>query len=100
MPMTVLVEQYWHEISSGLAAYAIPVRHFVLHADQETLRQRIERDAHLGPSTFRLTYLEPYAEALSWLQDQAEVIDTTRLSPAQVARRNVDAINDQGPRPL
>ena len=37
IPMTVLVERYWREISSGLAQHAIPVRHFVLHADQETL---------------------------------------------------------------
>src|SRR5262249_48976483 len=29
MPMTVLVEQYWREISTGLAQHAIPVRHFV-----------------------------------------------------------------------
>jgi hypothetical protein len=26
MPMTVLVEQYWREISTGLAQYSIPVR--------------------------------------------------------------------------
>ena len=32
MPMTVLVEEYWREISTGLADHAIPVRHFVLHA--------------------------------------------------------------------
>src|ERR1700712_457001 len=37
MPMTVLVGSYWREISDGLAAYDIPIRHFVLHADQETL---------------------------------------------------------------
>ncbi|MGO9154412.1 hypothetical protein [Mycobacterium sp.] len=42
--MTVLVEQYWREISWGLAQNAIPVWHFVLHADQETLRKRIEGD--------------------------------------------------------
>ncbi len=42
MPMTVLVEQYWREISTGLAHHGIPVRHFVLHADQDTLRGRIE----------------------------------------------------------
>jgi hypothetical protein len=60
MPMTVLVEQYWREISTGLAEHAIPVRHFVLHADQDTLRGRIEADTPI-PSPFRLTYLEPYA---------------------------------------
>lgn len=63
MPMTVLVEEYWREISSGLAQHAIPVRHFVLHAEQDTLRKRIEGDTRLGPSSFRLNYLEPYAEA-------------------------------------
>ena len=44
MPMTVLVEPYWREISAGLADHAIPVRHFVLHADRATLRRRIEHD--------------------------------------------------------
>jgi hypothetical protein len=49
MPMTVLVEQYWREISWGFAQHDIPVRHFVLHADQDTLRKRIEGDTFLAP---------------------------------------------------
>jgi hypothetical protein len=93
MPMTVLVEQYWHEISSGLAHYAIPVRHFVLHADQDTLRGRIEGDTLLGPSTFRLAHLGSYAEAArTWLHDEAEVVDTTHLTPGQAARLVADAV--------
>jgi hypothetical protein len=52
MPMTVLVEQYWREISTGLAHHAIPVRHFVLHADQGTRQGRIARD-HPIPSPSR-----------------------------------------------
>jgi hypothetical protein len=94
MPMTVLVERYWREISTGLARHAIPVRHFVLHADQGTLRARIEGDTVLGgPSPFRLQYLEPYAEAArTWLHDEAEVIDTTHLTPAQAARQVADAV--------
>jgi hypothetical protein len=85
MPMTVLVEQYWREISTGLTRHAIPVRHFVLHADQATLRGRIQGD-HFVPSPFRLKYLEPYAEAArTWLHGEAEVVDTTHLTPAQVA---------------
>ncbi|MBO9555458.1 AAA family ATPase [Cellulomonas sp.] len=87
MPMTVLVEEYWREISTGLAAHGIPVRHFVLHADQDTLRGRIER-AHAVPSPFRLAYLEPYAEAArTWLHREAEVVDTAHLTPDQVAAR-------------
>jgi AAA domain-containing protein len=94
MPMTVLVEQYWREISTGLAQHAIPVRHFVLHADQDILRGRIEADTVLGPSAFRLGYLEPYAEAArTWLHDEAEVVDTTHRTPAQTARQIADAVN-------
>ncbi len=93
MPMTVLVEQYWREISTGLARHAIPVRHFVLHADLDTLRGRIEADAHLGSPQFRLRYLELYAEAArTWLHDEAEVIDTTHLLPAEAARQIAAAV--------
>jgi hypothetical protein len=94
MPMTVLVEEYWREISTGLARHAIPVRHFVLHADQDTLRGRIAADTVLGPdSPFRLTYLEPYAEAArTWLHGEAEVIDTTHLTPAQAAQQIAAAV--------
>ena len=90
IPMTVLVEQYWREISAGLADHRIPVRHFVLHADQETLRGRIAGE-HVIPSPFRLKYLEPYAEAArTWLHAEAEVVDTTHLTQAQAAEQVVE----------
>ncbi|MFC8387255.1 ATP-binding protein [Streptomyces sp. NPDC057238] len=94
MPMTVLVEEYWREISAGLDRHGIPVRHFVLHADQETLRGRIAGDTVLGPdSPFRLSHLEPYAEAArTWLHREAEVIDTTHLTPAEAALRIAEAV--------
>ncbi|MCI3272074.1 AAA family ATPase [Streptomyces cylindrosporus] len=94
VPMTVLVEQYWREISTGLAQHAIPVRHFVLHADQATLRARIAADTVIGPdSPFRLQYLKPYAEASrTWLHDEAEVVDTTQLTPAEAALRIAEAV--------
>ncbi|TNH21815.1 ATP-binding protein [Micromonospora orduensis] len=92
IPMTVLVEQYWREISRGLAQHAIPVRHLVLHADQETLRRRIEGE-HLIPSPFRLKYLEHYAEAArTWLHADAEVVNTTHLTPAQAALQIAEAV--------
>lgn len=93
VPMTVLVEEYWREISTGLAEHAIAVRHFVLHADRDTLRERIEGDTVLGPSSFRLGYLDPYAEAArTWLHDDAEVVDTTQLTALQAAQRVADAL--------
>ena len=88
VPMTVLVERYWREISEGLAHHRVPVRHFVLHADRDTLRARINGDLVVGPSEFRLEYVEAYLEAArTWLHDEAEVIDTTHLTPDEVARR-------------
>jgi hypothetical protein len=92
MPMTVLVEQYWREIGTGLAQHAIPVRHFVLHADQDTLRGRIAGE-HPVPSPFRLKYLERYAEAARiWLHEAAEVVDTTHRTPARAARQIAAAV--------
>ncbi len=93
MPMTVLVEEYWREISRGLAHYGIPLRHFVLHADQDTLRKRIQGDTLLGPSSFRVRYLESYAVAArTWLHSEAEVVDTTHLTPGQAAVQIVTAV--------
>ncbi len=88
MPMTVLVEAYWREISGGLAGHGIPIRHFVLHADTATLRDRIQNDQDLGPSAFRFSRVEPYAEAArTWLHAEAEVVDTSRITPAEAADR-------------
>ncbi|MGH3749381.1 MAG: ATP-binding protein, partial [Micromonosporaceae bacterium] len=68
------------------------VRHFVLHADQDTLRGRIERE-HLVPSPFRLRYLDAYAEAArTWLHGEAEVVNTTHLTPAQAALQIAEAV--------
>jgi hypothetical protein len=93
MPMTVLVESYWREIRDGLAGHGIPIRHFVLHADHATLRERIQNDTVLGPSTFRSAYLEPYAEAArTWLHEDATVIDTTGITPDQAAQQITDSV--------
>ncbi|MDX1893282.1 hypothetical protein [Mycolicibacterium sp. 050158] len=93
--MTVLVERYWRKISSGLARHAIPVRHFVIHADQDTLRRRIDDDVVMGSSPFRHEYFEPYAEAArTWLHAEAEVVDTVRTTPEQVARSLAAAVNE------
>ncbi len=92
MPMTVLVEDYWREISDGLARQGIAVRHFVLHADEDTLRARIAGE-HTIPSPFRLAHLATYAEAArTWLHAEAEVVDTTGLTPAEAAAQIARAV--------
>jgi hypothetical protein len=60
---------------------------------QQLIPGRIQGDTLLGPSTFRVNYLESYAEAArTWLHDEAEVIDTTHLTPAQAPRQIADAV--------
>jgi hypothetical protein len=98
MPMTVLVEPYWREISQGLASYDIPVLHFVLHADEGTLRQRIQDDSVMGPSSFRYSHLAPYAEAFhTWLGNDAQIVDTTHLTPHQTASTIAAAVASARP---
>ncbi|GLW49782.1 ATP-binding protein [Streptomyces sp. NBRC 14336] len=95
MPMTVLVEEYWREIGDGLRRHGIPVRHFVLHSDRDTLRRRIEGDPVMGPSDFRLAHLDAYDRAArTWLHAEAEVVDTTRLPPADAAGRIAARVRD------
>ncbi|WP_144711655.1 AAA family ATPase [Curtobacterium pusillum] len=97
MPQTVLVERYWREISAGLAGHGIPVRHFVLHTDQETLRERIRNDTVMGPSAFRSSRVEPYAEAArTWLHAAAEVIDTTHASAQHAAEQIARSVLGDG----
>ena len=93
IPMTVLIPQCWQEIHSGLTHYGIPVRHFVLHAGQETLRRRIEGGIEMCPASFRLAHLPVCAQAArTWLHDEAQVIDTEGTPAEQVARTIADAV--------
>jgi energy-coupling factor transporter ATP-binding protein EcfA2 len=97
IPMTVLVERYWREISLGFAQHGVSVRHFVLDADEETLRRRIEDDLVMGPSAFRLQYLEAYAKAArDWLHADAEVIGTAHVNAELVAQRIANAVTGSG----
>ncbi|MET9832272.1 AAA family ATPase [Streptomyces sp. NPDC006385] len=87
IPQTVLVEQYWREIHAGLTKADIPVRHFVLHTDPDTLVQRIESDTvETGSRQWRLDHVPRYQDALTWLRREAEVIDTTHLAPTEIAQ--------------
>ena len=85
VPQTVLVESFWQEIHSGLTKAGIPVHHFVLHADHDTLVDRIENDTlPPGVRQWRLEHLTAYQDALPWLEREAQVIDTSQLTIDQV----------------
>ena len=91
IPQSVLIEKYWTEIRTGIEKAGIPVHHFVLHADHETLTERIETDSETNGQfpqarRWRLDHLTAYRDALPWLNREGNVIDTAQIDPAHVAR--------------
>jgi hypothetical protein len=95
IPQTVLVQRYWSEIHTGLSDAGLIIHHFVLHTDHDTLARRIAADADAAkPSAeWRLAHLDTYDESLSWLSQQAQLIDTTHTPPPAVARAIARRLN-------
>ncbi|RPK82729.1 MULTISPECIES: AAA family ATPase [Streptomyces] len=92
---TVLVEAYWQEIHDGLTKAGIPVHHFLLHTDRDTLVGRIETDTapeSADARRWRLDHLTDYEQALHWLRREAQVIDTTGIVPARVAEAVLEGV--------
>jgi hypothetical protein len=96
-PQTVVVEQYWDEITSGLAAADVELRAFTLDSTPAEHERRIANDAvtsaaieeikiHERVGGWRRHRAADYRAALPWLAARTEVIDTTRLRPAEVAK--------------
>lgn len=95
-PMTLLRREYADEIFDALNKDGVKVRHLLLHADSDTLRARIEGSTEFPGDeersekvrAFRRRRLADYEAAYAtWLGKQAEVIDTTGLTPEQVLAR-------------
>lgn len=48
----------------------------------------------MGPSAFRASYLDLYDEAFKgWLAKEANIIDTSKVTPAQAAAEIVACVN-------
>ena len=93
VPQSVLVRPYWRELAAGFDAAAIPVRHFVLHADAAALTRRIEDDAvEAGARQWRLDHLGAYETALPWLREEGEFVSTEGAAPDEVARRIAESV--------
>lgn len=97
VPMTLLRQEYRDEIFGGLAARRIPVQHFLLHAEETFLRERIDQRALVDGEENRrwcLGHLSRYGAALSWLTADAHIVDTSHLTPRQTAERLAAAIQE------
>lgn len=91
---TVLRQDYWEEPKASFREQNDQVVHIVLDADEETLRNRVENDqVELSARQWRLDHLERYAAARMWMIKDADlVIDTSRLTPEDVASRIAEVV--------
>lgn len=91
---TVLVENYWAELTTGLAKRALPVLHVVLDCDEAELRHRIENDEVESQALeWRLDHLAKFEDARPWLAESADlVLDTTDITPESAAEAIVGAV--------
>ncbi|QSB06932.1 ATP-binding protein [Natronoglycomyces albus] len=86
IPQSVLVEQYWVELAEGFEKAGLPVSHFCLHADRDTIVKRIEGDeVEVSAKQWRLDHLDRYEAARPWLGASATTIDTTEISAVEAA---------------
>ncbi|MDP9226337.1 MAG: ATP-binding protein [Actinomycetota bacterium] len=88
-PQTVLEENYWDELETGLSERGHEVLHVLLEAAERSLRGRIEADqVEVAAKPWRLEHMPKYAAARLWLVGRADlVLDTTYLTPQQAADR-------------
>lgn len=91
-PISLLNREWAGEIFAGVSLAGIGQRHLVLHADRAELERRIREDeSESEAAPWRLDSIDRYEAARAWLDAGAEIVDTTLLSPADVADR-VDSL--------
>ncbi|MFG1879589.1 AAA family ATPase [Sphaerisporangium sp. NPDC049003] len=92
-PMTLIRRDYAMQIFDAIQAGGAQVHHLLIHADTDTIATRIESSMEFPGDdersekvrAFRRRKLQPYEQAYAtWLHNEAEVIDTTTLTPQQV----------------
>jgi AAA domain len=90
-PQTILARAYLEQIFAGLHEAGLPVFHVVLDADEEILRQRIQRSD--DAQAWRLAHLAEYRSARSWMILAADlVVDTGCRTPSAVAHQIADSL--------
>jgi chloramphenicol 3-O-phosphotransferase len=94
VPQTILKREYLEQIFGLLRAAELDVFHVVMDAADAVLRSRFETID--GSQDWRLTHLDEYLAARSWLTDTADfVTDTAASTPPQIARRIFAALPDR-----
>ena len=94
VPQTVIVEQYWSEIASGLAGRGIGLRAFTLDVTLEEHERRIATDrVEAQAAGWRRQRRPDFDAALPWLRIQTHVIDTTNKPPGRVAETIVQTLD-------
>lgn len=94
-PMTLLTQEYRDEIFGGLAARQIQVQHFLLHVEETFLRERIDQSASLEGELVRsrrLSRIASYVAALPWLTADAHTVETSRLTPREIAEELAEGV--------
>jgi chloramphenicol 3-O-phosphotransferase len=92
-PQTVLKREYFDQIAGQLRAAELDVFHVVLDAADAVLRSRIEMSDEARE--WRLSHLDEYQDARSWMTEAADfVVDTAASTPPQIARRIFAALPD------
>jgi chloramphenicol 3-O-phosphotransferase len=91
VPQTVLKREYFDQIFAQLRAAELDTFHVVLDAADAVLRNRIETSDEARE--WRLTHLDEYQDARSWMTAAADyVVDTAASTPPQIARRIFSAL--------
>jgi hypothetical protein len=88
---SVLVEDYWRDIVTGLADLNHEVFHVLLDADAETLHARIDADnqepARIRP--WRHRHVDVFQSALVWLRPAADLVVDTGAFDALAASQQI-----------
>jgi predicted kinase len=91
VPQAVLKRDYFDQIFAQLRAAELDTFHVVLDAADAVLRNRIETSDEARE--WRLTHLDEYQDARSWMTEAADyVADTAASTPPQIARRIFGAL--------
>ncbi|MBU7600194.1 NUDIX hydrolase [Streptomyces sp. P38-E01] len=94
-PVSLPHQEHRDEIFGALASRGVPVRHFLLTAEETILRKRVDQLALVVGEKARNTYqrqLPEYRAAHDWLERDAYLVDTTRRTPRTSARTVADAM--------